>query len=151
MKSHKTIYVLLAAVAAIWGAVGWQLLRPRRNVRPPVSARHEQVVPASEPDTLYADYPDPFLKGFAARANPSSVRPKSTASPSSKPRMRINAGHRGTVTVAGRQLYLLLVDGRPYEVYSGERFDGFVLQGVDADSVYLEYDGVRYGIKRTEP
>lgn len=46
---------------------------------------------------------------------------------------------------------MLLVDGKSYEVHPGERFDGFVLRGGDADSVYLEYDGVRYGVKLAEP
>lgn len=152
MKSRMTLRLLCAAVAIVWGIVAWKILKPRPHVCASVGVRAPSAPPANEDDTLYADYPDPFLKEPAESAvrneTASAGRPEP---PAPKPRMRIDAEHRGTIEVAGRSLYILYVNGKPYEAYSGERFAGCAVCGSDADSVYLECDGNRYGIKRVDP
>lgn len=152
MKSRVTLCLLSAAVAIVWGIIAWKILKPRPNLCAPVATPAPSPPPAGECDTLYGDYPDPFLKEPAASGVRSDPAPsRRPAAPSPKSRMRLHAEHRGTIAVAGRVLYVLYVDDKPYEVYSGERFDGFVVCGADADSVYLECDGCRYGIKRADP
>ena len=72
MKSRLTTYMLLAAAIAVWGAIAWKLLSPDEDI-PPAAPHAEADDTECEPvaDTLFADYPDPFLK----TSTPQTVTP----------------------------------------------------------------------------
>lgn len=150
MKSRWTTYLLLAAVAAVWGLVAWKICAPSDapcsavRPKPPVSA-----APAVAADTLRLDYPDPFLKGAArpAVATRAAVRPLPAAKAAAPRRGRVEIVHLGTVRSLGRVLYILTVGERQYELSRGEAAGEFVLTGCDRDSLYLRKDGVTYGVK----
>lgn len=154
MKSRWTTYLLLAAVAAVWGVVAWKIFAPASDAVP--AAQPKRATPAAEAtaaDTLRLDYPDPFLKGAprqvaTARSAVRSLPPAKTAQPR---RERVNMVHLATIRSAGKRLHILTIDDAQYELARGDAAGGFVLAGCDRDSLYLSKNGVTYGVKRFEP
>ena len=141
MKSRWTTYLLLAAVAAVWGLVAWKICAPAGA--PSAAAGPIAPVPAAPvvaADTLLLDYPGPFLKGTARPvvATRAAVRPR---------RGRVESAHLASVRSLGRVLYILTVGERQYELLRGEAAGEFVLTACDRDSLYLCKDGVTYGVK----
>lgn len=153
MKSRWTTYLLLAAVAAVWGVVAWKIFAPASEVVP--AAQPKRAAPAAEAvsvDTLRLDYPDPFLKGaprqvVKPRSAVRGLPPAKTAQPR---RERVNMVHLGTIRSAGKRLYILSVGDAQYELAQGESAAGFVLAACDRDSLYLLKSGVTYGVKLCE-
>lgn len=151
MKSRGTVLVLLAAVAVVWGVVAWKIFAPR----PDAAAAPQRTAAApqatdSDAGPLRLDYPDPFLKASGGPVR--TVDPARTVkAPVSAPREQVRIVHLGTVAAAGRELHILTVDDRQFEVPSGGRAGAFRLDGGDPDSLYLTKDGNRYGVKRCEP
>ncbi len=153
MKSRWTIYLLLAAVAAVWGVVAWRILAPPNPDLPSgLSTPSAPSAPLRVADTLGLNYPDPFLKG-ASEPKPvarPAVRRLPPAKRAAPPRERIPFAHLGTVTAAGRSLHILTVGKEQYELSEGDTADGWRLAKADRDSLYLEREGVTYGVKRCE-
>lgn len=152
MKSRWTTYLLLLVVAAVWGVVIWKIFFPKSE---PVSAAKQTPsaapLAAEEPDTLCCNYPDPFLKG--ARPSSAIARPVVRALPATQPpahREPIRLTHLGTIVSAGRTLYILTLGEDQHELHRGESADDFTLKACDGDSLYLEKNGVRYGVKLCE-
>ena len=150
MKSRWTTYVLLVVVLAVWGAVAWKIFNPsskdEANTVPQVRV---QAVPKEHQDTLLCDYPDPFLKGV--RKVPAG-RPALRVLPK-KPavrRERLVCTHLGTMASGKRVFHILTFEDRQYELSAGESAEGFTLRGYDRDSLYLEKEGVVYGVKRCD-
>ena len=150
MKSRWTTYLLLAAVAAIWGVVVWKIAVPANDVVS-VSCTKPTAVVVEIPavDTLRLDYADPFLKDVPRTVTVrAAVRnlplPKIAVAPK---RDRVKIVHLGTVTSAGRPLYILTVGDIQYELTHGGAAGDFVLAECDDDSLYLRKDGVSYGVK----
>ena len=147
MKSRWTTYVLLMVVLAVWGAVAWKIFNPsfKSEMKATPSAQ-PKTVREECPDTLLCNYPDPFLKGMQKT---SVSRPALRALPR-KPsvrRERFTCAHLGTMVSGKRALYILAFGENQYELSKGESAEGFTLRGCDRDSLYLEKDGLVYGIK----
>lgn len=153
MKSRWTTYLLLVVVVAVWGVVAWKIFAPASET---VSvAQPKRAVPAAEAaaaDTLYLDYPDPFLKGAPRQVvKPrSAVRGLPRAKTAQPRRERVNMVHLGTIRSAGKRLYILSVGDAQYELAQGESAGGFVFVECDRDSLYLSKNGVIYGVKLCE-
>lgn len=155
MKSRWTTWVLLAAVAVIWGAVARMILTASHgDVKPGSRANATAAAPASfAADTLRCDYPDPFTKGYAANARTTGARQvlrRLPQQPKPERRAMIRAEHLGTIRVQNRILHILMLDGQQYELRCGDPAGDFVLKKADADSLYLERDGSVYGVKKCE-
>lgn len=149
MKSRWTTYLLLAAVVSVWGVVAWRIFTPRSAAPLPLPPKPSATVaPAPEADILRLDYPDPFLKRVAApvvsAASPVHALPASKPIPARRERVKIL--HAGTISVAGRPLYILTIGDRQYELTLGEEAEDFQLTTCDGDSVYLCKAGVTYGV-----
>ena len=150
MNSRWTLRLLATAVAVVWGLVAWRILVPDR-ADAPVDALASAVPerPTIAAETLRADYPDPFLKG--APAPPPARRP---LQPQQRPvqgkprRTPPRAVHLASFAAAGRTFHVVTLDDRPYELQRGDTAAGFRLRGADADSLYLEREGLVYGIER---
>lgn len=153
MKSRWTTYLLIAAVITVWGVVAWKIFQPAHPVSGPI-ARQPAVpaVAASDAATLQLDYPDPFLKE-TARPIP-AARTAEQRRPSAKKtasrRERIAIEHLATVAVDGHTLYILTIGKGQYELHEGETAGAYRLTKSDRDSLYLEYKGEIYGVKRCE-
>lgn len=153
MKSRWTTYLLLAAVAAVWGIVAWRIFSSSSDAAPlPLPKQTAATTPAPEEDTLWLDYPDPFLKGAAASGVPvlSPIRALSAPNPAPARREKVTIVHAGTICAAGRSLYILTIGERQYELMCGDAAEEFRLTACDGDSLYLRKEGVTYGIKRCE-
>lgn len=103
MKSRWTTYLLLAAVAAVWGLVAWKICAPAgapSAAAGPIAPG--AAAPAVASDTLRLDYPDPFLKGAArpAVAARAAVRPLPAAKAAAPRRGRVEIVHLGTRPLA---------------------------------------------------
>lgn len=150
MNSRWTLRLLATAVAVVWGLVAWRILVPDRAAAPvdaPASAILKPPTIATE--TLRADYPDPFLKGaptppHARYPLPPQQRPVQVKLRRTPP----HATHLASFTAAGRTFHVVTLDDRPYELQRGDTAAGFRLRGADADSLYLEREGLIYGIER---
>lgn len=153
MKSRWTTYLLLAVVVAVWGVVAWKIFAAADNTPPAARPKpSETAAKTAAADTLQLDYADPFLKGAVrAAAGRSSVRSLSGVKPVPPKRERVKIVHLGTVTSAGRPLYILTVGETQYELTHGESAGDFVFADCDGDSLYLRKEGVMYGVKRCEP
>ena len=150
MKSRWTTYLLLAAVAAVWGLVAWKICAPAGA--PSAAAGPIAPVPAAPgvaSDTLRLDDPEPVRSGAArpAVAARAAVRPLPAAKAAAPRRGRVEIVHLGTVRSLGRVLYILTVGERQYELLQGEAAGEFVLTACDRDSLYLCKDGVTYSVK----
>ena len=154
MKSRWTTWLLSGVVILIWGVIGWKICFPSAGK----VVREQQVpsvVSSAVPeiqDTLRCDYTDPFTRGAsvvrsaAMRSTVRSLPPKTVP----LRREKLQAGHLGTIRSQGEKLYILTVDGVQYELHCGEPAGGFVLCGCDGDSLYLEKQGLKYGVKLCE-
>lgn len=147
MKSRWTTYVLLAVVLGVWGAVAWKIFDPgvkgQTKNAPPSPTK---TVAESCADTLLCNYSDPFLKGV--QAAPAS-RPMLRALPKKTTlrRERFRCEHKGTMASGKRVLYILAFGETQYELSRGESAEGFTLRNCDRDSLYLEKDGLVYGVR----
>ena len=154
MKSRTTLVLLLAAVVTVWGVVAWRILAPARPAVPDVRPAADTPAPLQiVAETLRLDYPDPFLKGMAAPkpAAPSVMHrlpPAKKTAP--KRRERVQLSHLGTVSAGGQSLHILTIAGEQYELSLRDTAAGFRLTGADRDSLYLEREGTRYGVKRCD-
>lgn len=154
MKSRVTVFLLLAAAVAVWGVVAWKILAPASGRTTPET----EMRPAPQPlprvaDTLFANYPDPFLKGAVqeeAVARP-ALRGLPPVQQLPKRRAGVRIAHWATVAAAGGEpRYILSIEDEQYEVRRGDAAGEFVLTGADRDSLYLRRKGVVYGVKRCE-
>ena len=153
MKSRLTTYMLLAAVAAIWGAIAWRLLSAGGGtVAPAEPAAPRAVVREAVADTLVVDYPDPFLKGRCPEPGPDDTPVHARLRPVARPVTRESPAceHLGTVRAGGTTLYIVMLGDEQYEAECGDSVAGFVLYGADGDSLYMVRDGVKYGMRLCE-
>lgn len=154
MKSRWTIWLLSGVVVLIWGVIGWKICFPPGKE---VAGEQKASVPtrpalAGTQDTLRCDYADPFIRGTSA-ARSSATRSTVRSLPKKAVQVRrekVQAGHLGTICAQGEKLYILSVNGEQYELYCGDPAGDYVLCGCDADSLYLEKEDVKYGVKLCE-
>lgn len=153
MKSRLTIYMLLAAAIAVWGAIAWQLLSSDEDI-PPAAPRVTVDDRRCVADTIIADYPDPFLKAAAPRTvsteQPARALPEHRRAARSVNRESIVCEHLGSVRTGGRTIHVIDIGGEQYEAEYGDSLAGFVLSDMDRDSLYLVRGGVKYGVKLCE-
>lgn len=149
MKSRWTTYLLLVAVVAVWGIVGWKIFAPAAEVPSASAPRLEVTRQKVAEDTLLLDYPDPFRKGStskAVRQRQSVVR----ALPSTVRRENVRITHLATLASGCKTLYILTIGNEQYELMRGAEAVGFRLVKSDRDSVYLCKNGISYGVKLCE-
>lgn len=152
MKSRITTYMLLAAAVAIWGVIAWRLLAPADDPAPlpqPAAPRTVPLVPQC--DTLAADYPDPFLKPrpSASEKTAQARRTRPAVQPAAV-RETVACEHMATITVGGKTSYVVSMGDTLHEVRRSESVAGFVVAGDDGDSLYLNRNGIRYGVRLCE-
>ena len=141
-------------VVAVWGVVAWKIFAAADNTPPAARPKpSETAAETAAADTLQLDYADPFLKGAPRPvvAVRSVVRGRPPVKQAAPKRERVKIVHLGTVTSAGRSLYILTVGDEQYELSRGDSAGGFVFADCDGDSLYLRKEGVMYGVKRCEP
>lgn len=151
MRSKRTTYLLLAAVVGVWGVVMWKIFTPASRpacvpLAKPVSVQRERP----DADTLLLDYADPFLKGAAKRVAPRSRSAVVTLPAPAAAREKAAIVHLGTVASKGLKLYILTINGEPYELRPGEAAAGFRFERCIGDSLCLRKNGITYRVKLCE-
>ena len=156
MKSRWTTYLVLAVVIIVWGWVLWKIIGSTKN-RSDSSTHDGQAYSnkqaSVDTDPLRMDYPDPFLKKKILNS-PQGSRP-SIARPLPEVKRPVNSKkmqfvHLGRISVTGKQLHILTINGRQYEIQEGDSVDGFLFYKSDNDSLYLRKGEFIYGIKQCQ-
>lgn len=160
MKNKKLTYILIPAVLAIWGLIGWKILdgtSPEELMELPVNIPAPGSDLAIQQDTfeLHTGYSDPFLeRSLLKRSSSSNVAVEGN------PRDRRGAGRvikktptvkvpvvwpevaclgRHTNKASGKQVVIMKVEGREQLMRQGDILMNMELLSIAADSVVLKY------------
>lgn len=152
MRSKTTVYLLIAAVLAIWGVIAWKLFSPSAPVktappRPPAA----RPAPVGDKNVLYLDYPDPFLKKTDRASAP--VRPASgdrAPAPSLPARTKgeCRIKYIGYIRRGKTPGYIIEHNGAHHSIKKGETLDSFRLVRVFPDSLVFAKQGFSYTVRR---
>lgn len=152
MKNKKTSWILLPAVLAIWGFLGWKLYAamkdeaPQANyISPHIAAPDDQLVP----DTyqLLLDYPDPFLtipkpspkqSSNVNSQTPKQVIPK-TETIASLPWPEIRYAGLVKSPKDGKAVGFLTINGISHFVKNGDVVDLISVKTIWKDSVLVAF------------
>lgn len=149
MKSRPLTYLLLIVALGVWGVVAWKLFfsGPKPAAPAPTAVPAVGSNTRTDDDTLWLDYPDPFLRTAAAQP-PARTSAKGTPRPTAqKKRSAAKLACTGRIRKQGTDHYLVSIDGRVHLLRQGESAGGFRLHAVGADSLWLATDGRKYGLK----
>lgn len=150
MKSRGLTYLLLIVVLGVWGVVAWKLFFSKPEVTPaaPAALVTRQKKPDNG-DTLWLDYPDPFLRAAVPQPAPgtASHTVKKAVPATGKPEPAINLACNGRIRSKGTDRYLVSFDGRVHLLGRGESAEGFTLQLLRGDSIGLFRNGKIYFVK----
>lgn len=149
MKSKITVYLLIAAVLVIWGVIAWKLFTPSRvetHSAPPSTPKTAVI---EQTDTLWRDYPDPFLKKSdrtLARAVPTSGKNVSKTRPPDKIREECRIRYIGHIRRGKIRSCIVESGGSHHSLAKGESVDGFLLSKIFPDSLVFTKDGFSYTV-----
>lgn len=150
MKSRALTYLLLVVALGVWSIVAWRIFfsRPKETAIAPaaVSTREGSRI---DGDTLWLDYPDPFLRAAAVKPSaPASVPVTSTVRPVvRKERAAAQLACSGRIRKQGTDRYLVSIDGHVHLLRQGESGGGFTLRQLRGDSLVMVRDGQSYSVK----
>ena len=146
MKSRLTTYLLVVAVLAVWGIVGWKVLFAKPDTPATVAVQPTKAQPkAPEGDFLLLDYKAPFRRNAAPAAPtaaptetpPASVLPPKPAKPKSPPPII----YAGTIDKGGKTSHIFEHAGLLHTISKGDELEGYTLSEIFADSVWIARDG----------
>lgn len=158
MKNKKVTYLLLVAVAIVWGLVIYQFFNRVGGADTFVSDNYVAMADniQVEQDTfeIVANYRDPFL-GTMKRANyhaPVSSSAKIKKKPEPKPEVSIDwsfLSYTGKVenTVNEKSAYGILIYDDSYIMSKGDEVQGVILDLVYGDSVRVIYQDQKKVLK----
>lgn len=160
MKDKKKVVFLLAAVAGIWGVIGWKVyeaLLSDDNVAYNYAVTKTKPVelPTYEGYELLLDYNDPFLgKTRAVRRGRSTqsvskttkTRPSTKTNQPKQPEKEINwsvVKYHGVVINprTNQKTASFIINGKDYILNQGEEAEGFKLEAIAGDSVKVSTQG----------
>lgn len=151
MRSRSVTYTLLIVALGVWGVVLWKVLfsKPESvNVELPSVVR--VTPPLNESDTLWLDYPDPFLREIIStvkdqQINAANVKHASKTVTQEAPNVQL--GCAGRICKQGVNYYLVSIGGRGYLLQEGGSAQGYRLQRLINDSLILVYGDHTYSVK----
>ena len=154
MKQRKKTYILLAVVLAIWGILGFRVVKTLK----PEYEEPQQVVltdyqiPENQKkrDTFSIDgnYRDPFLgKMPKEKKSSKGVRRKAKATSPTK-----NITYQGSVGDKGskNRMFFVNIEGQQHILTLGQKVDDVVLISGDNAQIKVRYPGHMKIIKLTE-
>lgn len=144
MKNKKKTYLLLVAVLAIWGILGFRIiatLGPSDEVQTPIkTATLEQPLTLKIRDTfsINANYRDPFL-GTLPKTKKKSKTPKKK--PPKAPKRSI--AYHGSVAQNGAKsrLFFVWIDDQQHIFEKGKSVDGVTLVWGTKERIKVTYGG----------
>lgn len=161
VKNKKLTYLLICAVAGVWGVVGYRVFfsggEDDYQFNPqPVVNKHEpydQYVVQSDTFKLALNYRDPFL-GITVpepKVIPVSADPGNFVPPPVKPMIDWAAiKYSGYITnpVTKKVVSILVVNGQERMLGEGELFQGVRLIKNSKDSILISWQGKQKYIKQ---
>lgn len=151
MRSRSVTYTLLIVALGVWGVVLWKVLfsKPESiNVELPSVVR--VTSPLNESDTLWLDYPDPFLREIISTVKDqqtNAVKVKHASKTVKQEAPNVQLGCAGRICKRGVNYYLVSIGGRGYLLQEGGSAQGYRLQRLINDSLILVCGDHTYSVK----
>ncbi len=152
MKSKITTYLLIVAVAAVWGVIAWKVLHPDDAGTGMAQPQPKPAV-TTEADTLQLDYRDPFLGGrkpVAVVPVAASLPVMQAPPPTPKPAVQHNIRYLGRIRRQGVEYSLAEIDGVLHTLRQGETAGAYRLERIFPDSLHFIFEGERCCIKLSQ-
>lgn len=154
MKRNRKTYLLLAMVAAIWGILGFRLLRAIDPVPDPLGPIGNTILfimpTGKEKDTfsILANYRDPFLGTMPPDLSPKSSGPR----PLPKKEPAIDIRYTGFVKEkgSGNSIFFVHIDGEQRMLSRDESYGTVKLLSGDGDRIKVRANGTNLTIARTK-
>ncbi|MEX0274329.1 MAG: hypothetical protein AB3N16_08130 [Flavobacteriaceae bacterium] len=143
MKKSRKTYILLGLVLAIWGVLGFRIVKTlnppeeKNEVVSGVTADLPVVIKKRDTFSIAANYRDPFLgtlpkkqRSAKATAKKETVAPKRTIA------------YQGSVATNGTKsrLFFVTVDGQQHVFEKGKEIDGVTLIRGSEKSIKVKYN-----------
>ncbi len=151
MKNKKNIYILLAVVLFVWGAVVYQFFSFTNADEIPVSNNPEFVIKPlkikeRQAFTINVNYRDPFLGKMYAPQTVLNV--KTSTKIKKQPKSQENLVwpsilYKGIVSDAKNKnkIFMLIIDGQYHYMKIGDTENEIFLKEGNKESVYIKYKG----------
>jgi hypothetical protein len=144
MSKNQKTYLLLLAVAIIWGAVGFQFYSHYNPDIPEVTApTSERFIPKQQSNittyTIEPNYRDPFLGKLYKKPKPKLKKKKVQP----KPEVVFPAiSYHGIIKSGKKYTYLISINGSQHIYKLKQAIKGVELVTGDENEVKLKYQGV---------
>jgi len=146
MKGKKGIYILLPAVALLWGYIGYkiynQVKTPEQGIAEPVfKALKFEPKTSKQSFELNLRYADPFLK------QTEKVQKEADGEISAKNKKRTwiwpQITYKGCIENHKKTVGMLRLNNKEYLVQNGMLIEKFTIKRIDRDSLIVEREGER--------
>jgi hypothetical protein len=155
MKSKYTTYLLIVLVAIIWGLIVKRMFFSQddssntvQTTRTEPNTQKEEYV-----DSLFLNYPDPFLKkNFTKKQQSSQIKQQNISPTQTKAAIQknnnISLQYVGYVREkkTGVVSYLVRINGVQQTMKQNENIDGLKLIKITADSLFFEKESDKYSL-----
>lgn len=152
MKSRLTTYLLIVAVAVLWGIIIKKVFFSPPSPGPAVHSETKAAAKAEDYEPLVLDYRDPFRPAPKPKAAAPSAGKKSVPAPQppARGREKVTIKFIGRLQCGGSTNYIVELNGRQHTLSVGEDADGFRLVREFPDSLHLVMNGNTYTVLVTE-
>ncbi len=155
MKKKQKTYLLLLAVMAIWGILGFRIIKTISPSGPkssdlPTTADFKPIKP-KERDTfsILADYRDPFL-GTLPKLTTKRINKKPKSVNPSLPEKSITYSGLVNDQTSKQMIFFLDIDGQQVMLSKNETRAGVKLVSGNAENIRVRYNGLTKTIKRAQ-
>lgn len=151
MKTKKNIYILLAVVLFVWGAVLYQVFSFTNSDEISVSNNPEFVIKPlkikeRQTFTINVNYRDPFLGKMYTPQTVSNV--KASTKTKKQPKSQENLVwpsilYKGMISDVKNKnkIFILIIDGQYHYMKIGDTENEIFLKEGNKESVYIKYKG----------
>lgn len=156
MKKNQKTYLLLGLVLAIWGILGFRIVKSISPSEPEttVSVASIEFKPTSlkERDTfsILANYRDPFLGTFQKPKTKNPINRSTKNKKQSLPEKNIIYSGLVNDNATGQKIFFLNVDGQQLMLSKNQQAEGVKLISGNAEKVKLRYNGLTKTIGREQ-
>ncbi|MEX0290066.1 MAG: hypothetical protein AB3N14_13230 [Flavobacteriaceae bacterium] len=145
MKKNKKTYLLFALVVAIWGVLGFKIVKSINPHDQPVEAQPKlvnfspEVIKERDTFSILANYRDPFLGTLPKKKR---ITERNAVTP--KPQLpKKEIGYSGFVTErgSGNKIFFVSIEGNQHMMTLKEVVEEVKLIAGDAEKIKVRYGG----------
>lgn len=163
VKNKKLTYLLICAVAAVWGIIVYKVLfneveadyEPKFNAVKEAQEPYDQYLAKDDTFKLALNYRDPFLGGVSAIENKGvgaivPVQANFNPAPPPPPIDWSVIKYSGYIVnpITKKLVAILMINGREQMITEGQTFEGVKLLQNRRDSVLVSWQGKKKYIKQ---